>query len=154
MLMLTLTLMLRELLLLSGLLGHAFVIMTSDPSGQRGSRNAGDVYADETDGVQVPFLFLSLSLCCSVTPSFLLVICFIWIKHVMCVYNSSRFQLLLFCEKTSDNCIFRGKCLWWIYMEERKALQCLSRHHSSADGFLKCSLTSGKFSTSPLLKGH
>jgi len=58
----------QKLLLLSGLLGHAFVIMTSDPSGQRGSRNAGDVYADGTDGVQVPFLFLcaaqSLALFC------------------------------------------------------------------------------------------
>ncbi len=62
--------------------------MTSDPSGQRGSRNVGDVYADETDGVQVaaaipPFaLFLSLSLYLSVTPSILLDLCFIWIKHL------------------------------------------------------------------------
>lgn len=62
--------------------------MTFDPSGQRGSRNVGDVYAAETDGVQVaaaipPFaLCPSLSLYHSVTPSILLDICFIWIKHI------------------------------------------------------------------------
>lgn len=78
----------QKLLLLTGLLGHAFVIMTSDPSGQRGSRNVGDVYAAETDGVQVAAeipplsLFPSLSLYCSVTPSILLDLCFIWVKHV------------------------------------------------------------------------